>query len=71
LHPDPFTLKLLLISGFSSIKVQDERTGTVHLAGSHSVSSACGTFACATGYVVVFVAKYTTAQFSLLKCYNQ
>ncbi|KAL9360709.1 hypothetical protein Peur_048832 [Populus x canadensis] len=49
-------------NSFSSIKVQDERTGTVHLAGSHSVSSACGTFACATGYVVVFVAKYTTAQ---------
>ncbi|KAL9397620.1 hypothetical protein Peur_011873 [Populus x canadensis] len=27
---------------FSSIKVQDERTGTVHLVGSHSISSACG-----------------------------
>uniref|UniRef100_A0A2K2BN90 Peptidase A1 domain-containing protein n=1 Tax=Populus trichocarpa TaxID=3694 RepID=A0A2K2BN90_POPTR len=29
-------------NSFSGIKVQDERTGTVHLVGSHSISSACG-----------------------------
>ncbi|KAG6787292.1 hypothetical protein POTOM_008931 [Populus tomentosa] len=32
----------LKIARLSSIKVQDERTGTLHLAGSHSISSARG-----------------------------
>lgn len=37
-----FAHVLLLISGSSTIKVKDEQTGTVHLVGSHYVSSACG-----------------------------
>jgi hypothetical protein len=40
-YPVPFMLNLLLlISGSSSIQVQDERTGTVHLVGYHYINSA-------------------------------
>lgn len=33
---------MLYLTGSSSIKVRDERTGTVHLVGFHYISFACG-----------------------------
>lgn len=40
IFPLPLTF-IWLISGSSSIKVVDEQSGTVHLVGSHYISSAC------------------------------